>query len=195
MECYSVDMRVDPLVKRWMDRNFKTDHGRYRFGDSCYYGLVSAVLCQSPRVGSPAVVPDKYARFVPVKVCITEYDFYHYGWEVSITQELRFSRLVRNILIDECLRSAAMLRARYDIPLSQAINSFTVWYGLTDDDVNPDTLRKTYQRKYKSVEEDYRAFDRAAVTDFGRLDADPPQRHLRLHKSRHRDPRQLNLSF
>lgn len=195
MECYSVDMRVDPLVKRWMDRNFKTDHGRYRFGDSCYYGLVSAVLCQSPRVGNPAVVPDKYARFVPVKVCITEYDFYHYGWEVSITQELRFSRLVRNILIDECLRSAAMLRARYDIPLSQAINSFTVWYGLTDDDVNPDTLRKTYQRKYKSVEEDYRAFDRAAVTDFGRLDADPPQRHLRLHKSRYRDPRQLNLSF
>ncbi len=195
MECYSVDMRVDPLVKRWMDRNFKTDHGRYRFGDSCYYGLVSAVLCQSPRVGNPAVVPDKYARFVPVKVCITEYDFYHYGWEVSITQELRFSRLVRNILIDECLRSAAMLRARYDIPLSQAINSFTVWYGLTDDDVNPDTLRKTYQRKYKSVEEDYRAFDRAAVTDFGRLDADPPQRHLRLHKSRHRNPHQLNLSF
>ena len=188
-------MRVDPLVKRWMDRNFKTDHGRYRFGDSCYYGLVSAVLCQSPRVGNPAVVPSKYARFVPVKVCITEYDFYHYGWEVSITQELRFSRLVRNILIDECLRSAAMLRARYDIPLSQAINSFTVWYGLTDDDVNPDTLRKTYQRKYKSVEEDYRAFDRAAVTDFGRLDADPPQRHLRLHKSRHRDSRQLNLSF
>lgn len=195
MECYSVDMRVDPLVKRWMDRNFKTGHGRYRFGDSCYYGLVSAVLCQSPRVGNPAVVPDKYARFVPVKVCITEYDFYHYGWEVSITQELRFSRLVRNILIDECLRSAAMLRARYDIPLSQAINSFIVWYGLTDDDVNPDTLRKTYQRKYKSVEEDYRAFDRAAVTDFGRLDADPPQRHLRLHKSRHRDPHQLNLSF
>lgn len=195
MECYSVDMRVDPLVKRWMDRNFKTDHGRYRFGDSCYYGLVSAVLCQSPRVGNPAVVPDKYARFVPVKVCITEYDFYHYGWEVSVTQELRFSRLVRNILIDECLRSAAMLRARYDIPLSQAINSFTVWYGLTDDDVNPDTLRKTYQRKYKSVEEDYRAFDRAAVTDFGRLDADPPQRHLRLHKSRYRDLRQLNLSF
>lgn len=195
MECYSVDMRVDPLVKRWMDRNFKTDHGRYRFGDSCYYGLVSAVLCQSPRVGNPAVVPDKYARFVPVKVCITEYDFYHYGWEVSITQELRFSRLVRNILIDECLRSAAMLRARYDIPLSQAINSFTVWYGLTDDDVNPDTLRKTYQRKYKSVEEDYRAFDRAAVTDFGRLDANPPQRHLRLHKSRHRDPHKLNLSF
>ena len=195
MECYSVDMRVDPLVKRWMDRNFKTDHGRYRFGDSCYYGLVSAVLCQSPKVGNPAVVPDKYARFVPVKVCITEYDFYHYGWEVSVTQELRFSRLVRNILIDECLRSAAMLRARYDIPLSQAISSFTVWYGLTDDDVNPDTLRKTYQRKYKSVEEDYRAFDRAAVTDFGRLDADPTLRHLRLHKSRYRDPRQLNLSF
>lgn len=195
MECYCVNMRVDPLVKRWMDRNFKTDHGRYRFGDSCYYGLVSAVLCQSPRVGNPAVVPDKYARFVPVKVCITEYDFYHYGWEVSITQELRFSRLVRNILIDECLRSAAMLRARYDIPLSQAINSFTVWYGLTDDDVNPDTLRKTYQRKYKSVEEDYRAFDRAAVTDFGRLDADPPQRHLRLHKSRHQDSHQLKLPF
>lgn len=192
MECYSVNMRVDSLVKRWLDKNCKVVHGRYWFGDSCYYGLVSAMLCQSAKVGRPAVVPVKYAGFVPVSICITEFDFYHYGWEVSVTQELRFSRLVRNLVIDECLRSAAMLRARYDIPLSQAINSFTVWYGLTDDDVNPDTLRKTYQRKYKSVEEDYRAFDRAAVTDFGTRQTVPAPRKLRLRPA-HPNPKQMEL--
>jgi hypothetical protein len=185
-------MKVEPLVKRWMDIRFKTDHGRYRFGDSCWYGLVSAMLCQSARVGKPTVVPVKYEGFVPVSICITEFDFYHYGWEVSISQELRFSRLVRNFVTDECLRSAAMLRARYNIPLSQAINTYIVKNGFTDDDLNTETLRKTYQRRYRVVEDEYRNMDRMAVTDFGVTDITPAARSLRLHL-RVPDPNQLEL--
>lgn len=188
-------MRVDPLVKRWMDIRFKTDHGRYWFGDSCWYGLVSAMLCQSARVGKPTVVPAKYESFMPVSICITEFDFYHYGWEVSISQELRFSRLVRNLVTDECLRNAAMLRARYNIPLSQAINTYIVKNGFTDEDLNTETLRKTYQRKYKSVEEDYRALDRAAVTDFGTEPAAMQRKILNLHAPKNPDPNQLELPF
>lgn len=193
-ECYSVNIRVDPLVKRWMDRSFKIDHGRYWLGDSFYYGLVSAMLCQSGRVGTPTVIPDKYDRFVPVRVCVTEFDFYHYGWEVSITQELRFSRLVRSMLVDECLRSVAIMRARYDMPLSQAINFYTVYYRLDDDDIKFDTLRKTYQRKYQDIEKEYRNLDMAAMTDFGFKDYTPTHKDLRLH-DRRGDPSQMTLDF
>ncbi len=193
-ECYSIYLKMDPLVYRWLEARFKSSRGVFHLGDSWYYGLVSALLYQSPRVGAPAVVPAKYDRFVPARVCITEYDFYHYGWEVSVTQELRFSRLMRNIIIDECLRNAAILRARYDMPLSRAIGFYTVYYGLEEEDVKFETLRKTYRRHYRGVEDEYRALDRAAVTDFGALeDAAPPPKTLRIRKPRPSDPAQLTL--
>lgn len=192
MECYSINMKVDPLVKRWLDRNFKTVGGCYTMGGSCYYAWISALLYRSRHVGDPAAVPAKYSRFVPVRVCVSEFDFFHYGWEVSVSQELRFSQMVRNMLVDECLRSVAILRARYDMALSQAINTYVVYYGLDDKDVNVETLRKTYNRKYRSVEDEYRNIDRMAVTDFGVTDSTPAARSLRLHP-RNSDPNQLEL--
>lgn len=191
---FTIDIRVDPFVKKWMDARFKCVRGVYQLGDSCYYGLVSAMLCQSQRVGSPTVVPDKYASFRNIKVGITEYDFYHYGWEVSVAQELRFSRLVRSIAVDECLRSVAILRARYEIPVSQAINSYCIYYNLEEEDIKFETLRKIYRRKYQHVEEDYRKLDIAAVTDFGaRPSAVPVHKTLCLHHRHAVDPSQLSL--
>lgn len=179
---YNIDIHVDPLVRKWFDSRFKRHRGVYQLGDSCWYGLVSAMLYQSKRVtggGDPAL-PDKYSRFVQVKIGITEYDFYHYGWEVSPIQELRFSRMIRTIVVDECLRSAAIMRARYDIPLSQAINTYTVYYDWTEEDIHFETLRKIYRRHYRDIEYEYRELDQAAVTDFGVTEADIPRRSLRL---------------
>ena len=193
MECYSISMKVDPLVARWLESHFKTKRGVFHLGDSCYYGLVSAVLCQSARVGAPFVVPDKYGRFLPVRICITEYDFYHYGWEVSVTQELRFSRIVRNIVVDDCLRNVAILRARYNVPVSQAISTYLVYYGFSEEELHFETLRKTYRRRYLGVEEEYRAIDRAALTDFGATEAPVTARTLHLRSRTAPDPAQLSL--
>ena len=190
-ENYNVSLKVDPVVKRWMDNRFKLRRGIYFLDNSCYYGLVSALLYQS-HVKGPNRLPDKYARFVPVRVGISEYDFYHYGWEVSPMQEIRFSRLVRNIVIDECLRSVALLRASFSMPLSQALRAYTVYYKISDEDVQYETLRKIYQRKYKDIEVEYLDFNRVAVTDFGAKDA-PPRRTLNLHGHLTAAPNQLSL--
>lgn len=189
---YTLDIKVDPLVAGWMERSFKKMRGVYRMGDSCYYGLVSAILYQS-HVKTPSRVPEKYGSFVPVKIAISEFDFYHYGWEVSPLQEIRFSRLIRNILIDTCLRNVAILRARYDMHLSQAISFYTIYYGMEEDHVKFETLRKTYRRKYQSLEAEYRNLDRAAVTDFGTIEKPMEHKELKLHKSKNKDPRQLDL--
>lgn len=191
-ENYNVSLKVDPLVKRWMDNRFKLRRGIYFMDNSCYYGLVSALLYQS-HVKGPKRLPDKYDNFVPVRIAISEYDFYHYGWEVSPMQEIRFSRLVRNIVIDECLRSVALLRASFSIPLSQAIRAYTVYFDIADEDIHYETLRKIYQRKYKRIEDEYRAFNKAAVTDFGTRDEQPPKRILRLHSRRAEDANQMAL--
>lgn len=195
MKCqYNVDMRVDPLVVRWMDARFRKRRGVYDLGKSCWYTLVSMALCQSSRAERMRVPPEKYAGFVPVKVGITEYDFYHYGWEVNMTQEIRLSRMVRNIICDEILRNAAIMRARYDISLSQAINTFTVFYNLSEDDVRFETLRKRYRREYMRLEDEYRNIDRAAVTDFGMREerkTAQQQRRLKLKVERHEE--QLDL--
>lgn len=191
---YTLDIKVDPLVAGWMERSFKKVRGVYRMGDSCYYGLVSAMLCQS-HVRMPSAIPDKYTSFVPVKVAISEFDFYHYGWQVSPLQELRFSRIIRNILIDTCLRSVAILRARYSLPVSQAIDFYTVYYGMEEEQVKFETLRKIYQRKYMPLEAEYRDLDRAAVTGFGSKGAVPDNKALHLRKHRNGNPSQLTLPF
>jgi len=189
---YTLDINVDPLVAGWMERSFKKVRGVYRMGDSCYYGLVSAMLYQS-HVKTPSRMPDKYAAFVPVKIAITEFDFYHYGWEVSPLQEIRFSRLIRNILIDTCLRNVAILRARYGLHLTQAIGFYTIYFGLEEEHVKFETLRKIYRRKYQPMEAEYRNLDRAAVTDFGTVEAAMEHKALRLHRSVNPDPGQLEL--
>ena len=132
---------------------------------------------------------------MPVRIGISEYDFYHYGWEVSPMQEIRFSRLVRNIVIDECLRSVALLRASFSVPLSQAINAYTIYYDIADEDIHYETLRKIYQRKYRRIEEEYRAFNQAAVTDFGTRDEQHPKRTLNLRGHLNKAPNQLALSL
>lgn len=191
---YNADMKVDPIVVKWMDARFRKRRGIYDLSESCWYTLVSMALCQSSRAERTKVTPDKYAGFVPVKVGITEYDFYHYGWKVNMTQEIRLSRMIRNIICDEILRNAAIMRARYSISLSRAINTFIVFYNLTEGDVRFETLRKRYRREYMRLEEEYRNIDRAAVTDFGAREesqsAQPPRR-LKLKVERREE--QLDL--
>lgn len=185
MKCqYNVDMMVEPLVVKWMDARFRKERGIYRIGDSKWYTFVSMALCQSARAERMSVPPEKYAGFVPVKIGITEYDFYHYGWTVNMTQEIRMSRLVRDIICDEILRNAAMMRARYEMSVSRAINAIMVFYNLTEEDVRFETLRKRYRREYCRLEEEYRALDRAALSDFtGDETAVPPPRRLKLKAS------------
>lgn len=189
---YTIDLRVDPLVAGWIDRNFNKVRGCYRMGDSFWYGLVSSLLYQS-HVKKPTVLPEKYSGFVPIKLAVTEYDFYHYGWEVSPMQELRFSRLIRSFIIDECLRNVAIMRARYDIPLSQAITDCTVFFNLEEEHLKYETLRKIYQRKYQEVESRYRDLDIASVSEFGANDRIPDKRSLRLRGRAAGNPRQLEL--
>lgn len=190
---YNVDMRVDPLVVKWMDARFRQRRGVYDLGQSCWYTLVSMALCQSSRTERMKAPPEKYAGFVPVKVGITEYDFYHYGWEVNMTQEIRLSRMVRNIICDEILRNAAIMRARYGISLSRAIKTFMVFYNVTEDDVRFETLRKRYRREYMRLEDEYRSIDRAAVTDFGMEKTwEERRKRLKLKAARHAEG-QLDL--
>lgn len=190
--CYNVDINVDPLVVKWLDARFKKPNGIYEMKDSCWYGLVSMALCQSSKAGRGSVLPDKYDRFKPVKIRITEYDFYHYGWTVNATQEIRLSRLLKKVIEDELLRNAAIIRARYTMPLSQALNAITVFYNLSEEDVKFETLRKTYRRNYTGMEEEYRALDRAAVTDFGKDDIEESTKHLRV-RQKASDPCQMDM--
>ncbi len=185
MSCrYNVDMKVDPLVVKWMDARFRKERGIYRLQESRWYTLVSMALCQSARAERMSLPPDKYAGFVPVKIGITEYDFYHYGWEVNMTQEIRMSRLLRDIICDEILRNAAIMRARYAMSLSRSIGNIMVFYNLDEEDVRFETLRKRYRREYTGLEEEYRALDRAALSDFtGDETAVPPPRRLKLKAS------------
>lgn len=192
---YNIEIRVDPLVKRWIQNRFTCSKGIYFLGKSLYYSIVSAMLYQS-HIATPSQLPKKYSHYETIRLAITEFDFYHYGWSVSPMQEVRFSRLIRNLIIDECLRRAAILRASFNISLAQAINSYFVYHKLSEQDIKYDTLRKIYNRKYIEIEQDYLNFNKLALSNFGYNDKVFEKKTIPTAKRRKTiDNNQLNLFY
>lgn len=177
-QLFNISLKVDPLVKKWLDKNFKSERGIYQFGNSCYYYAVSALLYQS-HVKSVGYLPEKYNRFIAVKIAISEYDFYHYGWEVSELQELRFSRLLKKLILNECLTQVALLRANYNVSLTTALNTYIIQYNISEEDIKYETLRKIYNRKYRQKEAEYEKYNLNAISDFGTKDCTIKKKKLK----------------
>lgn len=166
---YKIDIRVHPLVWRYIDNNFQTIRGAYDITSSSYYPIVSSMLCQS-NVRLPSKVRPTFEAFRPISVYITEYDFYHYGFSVCELQQLRFSKLMRSLVIDSICRRIAMLRAAYDVPLTRAVCLMIDANLFEDNELKTDTLRKIYQRHYKETEKEYAEQFSDCVTEYGTND-------------------------
>ena len=131
--------------------------GAFDVSRTRFYPLVTSMLVHSA-VSTPSHVRGSTALFVPVNILVTEFDFYHYGYTPSMMQQVKFSRLVKQMIIDDCCRRIAMAHAAYGCAVQQAIDQVILSNNFTRDELNPETLRKIYQRKYKDLEDEYREF-------------------------------------
>lgn len=163
---YRVKLKVHPMVWRYIDNNFRKENGAYNVTQSMYYPLVLSSICRS-NVRVPSRVSDCYDGYRDIMILITEYDFYHYGYDISPLQQVRYSRILRNILLDMMCRRIVMMRAAFDIPLTRAIGLVLDANLMEQDELKPATLRKIYQRRYMALERETEDFFRDCVTDFG----------------------------
>lgn len=163
---YRVQLKVHPMVWRYIDNNFRKENGAYDVTQSMYYPLVLSSICRS-NVRVPSRVSVFYDEYRDIMLLITEYDFYHYGYDISPLQQVRYSRILRNIILDLMCRRIVMMRAVFDIPLTRAIGLVLDANLMEPEELKPATLRKIYQRRYMALERETEEFFRECVTDFG----------------------------
>jgi hypothetical protein len=167
---YRVSLKVDPMVFRYIDSNFTQLDGAYNTIGSICHNFVTAMLSHS-EVKLPSRVSRKYENFVPITLLITEFDFYHYGYICNELQQVKFSMAVRSLVIDDLCRKAAMARILYNQPVTKTIQHFLIDMGFDDGEVNPETLRSIYNRKYKDYEKRLCEFYNDLITDYDTNDA------------------------
>ncbi len=174
---YRISLKVHPLVWRYIDNNYQKVGDTYDITGSMYYPLVMSLLCRS-NVKVPSRVSPKYAEYKNVSVFVTEYDFYHYGYEMSPLQQFKFSKTVKNIIIDQMCRRIAITRAVVDVPLTQLIDLVLNENNMGPEELNAESLRKIYQRKYTELERDGEGFFRFVVNEAGGEDDDFEKKSL-----------------
>ncbi len=166
---YRVSLKVDPMVFRYIDSNFTQLDGAYNTIGSICHNFVTAMLSHS-EVKLPSRVSRKYENFVPITLLITEFDFYHYGYICNELQQVKFSMAVRSLVIDDLCRKAALAKVLYDMPITRFIFHYLMDLGFEDGEVNEESIRSIYNRKYKEYEKRIQEFYSDLVTDYGTLD-------------------------
>jgi len=151
LQMYTVTVKVKPYVKKFLENkfgspvNFPADgvsHGAH------YYNMLQRML------EKPSIRYDNdrsglnYAEnpyLVPMQIQISAYLFYHYGWELSPTDQMAFNSFVEGI-IKELLCYCVALNSNYCNKIVSGIRNFRELTGLTEDDYSHDTIKQYLYR-------------------------------------------------
>lgn len=174
---YRITIKVHPAVWRYIDNNYPVKMGAYDLSRSVYYYLVTAMLYQS-RVRMPSQLCRKYGEYRPVTVMITEFDFYHYGFQSSELQQCRLSRNILHLIVDDACRRIAQARVVFGVPVTTAIDHYLIDNGYEEGELDAEYLRSVYKRKYRGYEQELETWFRNAVTDWGYNDEKFEKKHV-----------------
>ncbi|MDD4847614.1 MAG: hypothetical protein PHR53_02470 [Bacteroidales bacterium] len=150
---YRILIRLHPAVVRWLENNFTKENDAFDLTKSDKYYLISGAL-QRFKVTMPSKVSKRYQRLTPVYIRLTEFDFYHYGWEMAPLHQVRLSdHLYREILNNGC-QKIMLAYVVAGIPRDAAIREFLSENFFSPDELNFSGIRKYYQRKFADKESD-----------------------------------------
>ena len=149
---FKIKIHVAPLVKRWLDNNFKIRNNAYDISLSSFYFMFSGALQQS-HFNAPSILSRKYAGFVEVFIYITEFDFYHYGWEISPLQEVRLSKCCTRLLLDDICNRAMVLHCYLKHPLAKTLLELYNQQFIEESELRFVTLQKYYHRHFRHREQ------------------------------------------
>lgn len=151
LKTFVITVKVHPAVRRFIDNRYKKVNGAYNLSNGRHYYLVTNMLVHSS-AAAPSRVPKKYGCFVPIKIMISEYDFYRYGWMTTPLQEYRFSKLILGEILDNACQRIALLKLVLDIPRRKCMLAIIDEELFERDEISYDYLRKYYQRKFQQKE-------------------------------------------
>lgn len=148
---YTVALQVKPYVKKFLENKFGNPvcfpiDGVNR--GSHYYNILQRMLMKPSSRYNNDRSGINYAdnsSLVTMRVQISAYLFYGYGWELSPTDQMAFNSFVEGI-IKELLCYCVSMSVNYENKIVSGINNFREITGITEDDFSHDTAKQYLYR-------------------------------------------------
>ena len=153
---YKITIKVHPAVYRFIDNHFSVSVGAYNLIKSPYYCIISSMLCRSC-TKLPSLVYKKFDKYKPIEMFITEFDFYHYGWQMSEMQQCLLSKSMLQLILQQACHEIAVAHVIAGISRRRAICNYIDENLYEEDEISYSYLQKYYQRKYMANEAELRA--------------------------------------
>lgn len=151
LSMYTVTIKVKLYVLKFLENKFGTpvnfpadgvSHGAH------YYNMLQRMLAKPSTRYDSDRSGRNYAEndyLVSMQVQISAYLFYHYGWELTDTDQMAFNSFCEGI-IKELLCYSIMLNGSYNNKIISGIRNFREITGLTEDDYPHDTIKQYLYR-------------------------------------------------
>ncbi len=149
---YTTTIKVLPLVFRYISENYVCKQNAFDVFNTPLYYLISSGLSRS-NIAIPSRISAKYQSYVPIRIHITEWDFYHYGWEMTPLQQIRLSNIVKSQIIREICEKAMVLHCYTHIPREAAIRELMSQNYFEEEELSLASVKKHYQRHFLKQEE------------------------------------------
>jgi len=141
MEYFAI---VDIYVKKYVKTFLEAKYGKTIFLDGKFKEKFIDCLKDKNSVRD-SIYEDRYPYEYKIKVAITEYEFYHFGFEVTKTNMVRFSKFVEYDIKEQSRLFGALFKS-FGMTYTKGFRVFQKTYRLSDDDLNFETAYKDIQR-------------------------------------------------
>jgi hypothetical protein len=160
---YSIELNVHPAVKRWIDSSFPLENNSYDIRKESFYIVFQASLFRKD-IKPPTKHLKKVEKFVPIRILIDQWDFYHFGWTIPTFAQIRISNLFFDLMMLNFCEHIAYAYAYSGIPRDVTTKRILVECLFDDDEINYHYIRKYYQRKYQQTGKEQQIIDFAKYT-------------------------------
>ena len=160
---YSIKLTVHPAVAKWIDSNFPNIDNVYELRDTSHYIIFQSALFRK-NIKPPSKPLKKTENYVPIRIFINEWDFYHFGWDIPNFAQIKISKLLFDLMMLRFCELIADAYAFGKIPRDVTIRRILVENLFEDDQMNYFYIRKYYQRKFQDTKKEQQIIDFANYT-------------------------------
>jgi len=138
MNRFHVKILCKPYVRRFIEINYG-DPADITKDKMVYQFFCSRLKKKTFRYEKKYKKLDKYTDEIAIK--ISRDDFYRYGWEISMTDNVAFNRIME-YKVKEMLYKIVGIYTSIGFPLSESIDRFQEQYGFHEDVWPKESIRK-----------------------------------------------------
>ena len=141
MECFAT---IDVYVKKYVKTYLEAKYGKTIFLESKIKEKFLDNLKDKNKTRD-SVYGDRYPYEYKITIAVTEYEFYHYGMQMTKTNMVRFSKFVEYEIKEQSRLFSALFKS-FGMTYTKGFRIFQKTYRLSEEDFNLETAMKDNYR-------------------------------------------------